>query len=347
MTKTTVQNSGTALTIQKKLLRFIAEWQSLSLVTFFLYWLLWYIVDAYEYEKDGYAWNVLLFDYAYCSSFTLCALAVCRSIAGCLAHWMKKRRYFIFASAVSLTVTILIAILFENTVNKNERDKVVLEGVYIYTLIATFLSLIILSNHNYELYIAELESHKRNKLAILKQQFNPHFMFNNLNTLDALIESDKETAHLYLNKLSQCYRYIVKSVNVDAIEISTAIDFVKIYNDLLQISIPGHFNIEIEPGLKQNRNCIVPMSLQLLIENAVKHNRHSQKEPVGITIKSDGEYIAVTNTYRPIKQSVQSTGTGLLNLCRHSLYITGKDCLISRTDGSFEVRIPIIKKEPK
>lgn len=336
------------MTAKKTILKIITKWQLLSVITFLLYWTLWYIIDYPVYKEGGYALNVILFDYFYCSAFTLCVMVVCQCIICAFSSWINKRWIFMLASISCLIVNILLAHLFEYVEDElfyaiDKNTNVFIEGMYIYSLVATILSILLLSNHHYKLYAIKLEEHKRNELALLKQQLDPHFMFNNLNTLDALIESDKETAHLYLNRLSQCYRFIVQKISVDTIEICEAVSFTRLYKDLLQISIPGHFIIEIDKGLEHSHSLIFPMSIQLLVENAVKHNRHSQKEPITISIKQEGDYILVSNTFQPIKQAITSTHIGLDNLRKHCLYNTGKDCVINQSNGFFEVRVPIIK----
>ncbi len=244
-----------------------------------------------------------------------------------------------------------MAHLFEYFQNQwyfeNLRRYEIVEGLYIYSLIGTILSIALLSNHHYKIYVEEIEEHKLNELALLKQQLDPHFLFNNLNTLDALMEEDIDTAHRYLAKLSHIYRFVIKHINIDSIEISEAISFTKSYVDLLQISNPNHIILHIDKCLLHNTNHIFPMAIQLLVENAIKHNKHSAVDPIDIKIKQIEDYIVVSNTFRPIRQAIQSTNIGLDNLNKHCQYITGKDCMISQNNDLFEVKIPIIKKKEK
>lgn len=332
----------------KRLSAFIGRWMLLSAVTFILYWILWCFVDHNVYNEGGYSLDLMLFDLAYCCFFTLCVMLISHIVEFLLSRWMSKRWTFLLASLIILITNIVIAHAFEYVTDEYFNPYYVsatefVEGIYIYSLVATVLSILLLSDHHYRLYAKELEERKHNDMALLKRQLDPHFMFNSLNALDALMESDIDTAHRYLNKLSLCYRYIVKNINVDKIKICSAIDFIKQYRELLQINAPGNFQIRIELCLEHSQDYIVPMSIQLLVENAVKHNRHSESEPIHISITTDGNYIIVTNTFRPISSSVPSTQIGLNNLRKRCAYVTGKECIVEQMKDLFEVKIPIIK----
>ncbi|MDO5571217.1 MAG: histidine kinase [Bacteroidales bacterium] len=330
-----------------KVLTFIIKWQCLSVLTVVLFWLLWAIIDFNECMREGVSFKVVIFDYIYCTVFTLFVIQICKFILFIFSSRIKNRLVYLSISIIYIVVNVLLALLFEKITNLlffNELESnVLVEGFYIFSLISTLLSILILSNHHYSLYIMELKERQKTELLILKQQLDPHFMFNNLGTLDALMESDTEMAHLYLNKLSRCYRYITDNINVDSIEIRDAVQFIDMYLDLLQTSMPGHIKVEIEKILRQSYDKIIPMSLQILVENAVKHNCHSTKVPLYIIIKKDGGYITVTNTYNPIKHSITTSKSGLCNLVKRYQYITGEKCIISSTETLFTVKIPIIK----
>ena len=186
-------------------------------------------------------------------------------------------------------------------------------------------------------------AHVQTQLDNLRNQINPHFLFNSLNTLMNLIPKNQDRAMSYLDKLSKFYRYSVAKKENTIVPVKQELENAKIYADLLQERFGGNISFNIKNGVKDSVK-ILPMTLQLLIENAVKHNIVSKSKPLHIDIyTSEGEdYITVRNNLQPKIQAVNSTGMGLDNIKERFKYFTEKQMNFEKGDSFFEVNIPLI-----
>ena len=177
----------------------------------------------------------------------------------------------------------------------------------------------------------------------LKQQVNPHFLFNSLNILDCLVcEEQTEKASLYIHKLAGIYRYMIKSEDEEVVPLRDEITFVEQYIDLLSIRFPEGFNVQMSIQEELTRKYVLPCALQLLIENATKHNAVNTENPLTIKVEADEASVRVTNNINPKVGLVESTGLGLKYLRQQYLDICGKNIAIEQTDGTFSVTLPLI-----
>ncbi len=175
----------------------------------------------------------------------------------------------------------------------------------------------------------------------LKAQVNPHFLFNSFNTLSELIYVDTSKADSYIRKLSGIYRYILENEENDRIKLEDEINFVEHYLDLQKERNAGKVNIQMQiPNAGEFE--IVPVSLQILIENALKHNQISEKHPLQINIFQKGDYLFVSNNKQKINQLENSTGKGLANLSERVKLITKNSLIIRDYDNKFEALLPLI-----
>lgn len=187
-------------------------------------------------------------------------------------------------------------------------------------------------------------AHVQGQLDNLRNQINPHFLFNSLNTLMNLIPVDHERAMSYLDKLSKFYRYAVSKQKQTLTPLQSELEIARVYADLLherfqdaiKINLPSHANYPAQ---------ILPLSLQLLIENAVKHNIVSKKRPLTISVEVDhkGEYLWVKNNIQKKIQEVRSTGMGLKNIKKRFSFFTDASVQILEENQQFSVGLPFIK----
>ena len=176
----------------------------------------------------------------------------------------------------------------------------------------------------------------------LKSQVNPHFLFNSLNTVSSLISTNPEAAESFISNLSTVYRYILENSQKDLVPLQSEIEFVTNYFNLHRVRDEDKINLNIEvTGTEKFK--ILPVSLQILIENAIKHNMATRENPLNIRISFSDDYIAVTNNIRKKASQLITTGIGLKNLSERVALITGKNMIISESDQFFTVKIPIIK----
>ncbi len=214
-------------------------------------------------------------------------------------------------------------------------------------------SLLIISSDTINLYIKYAINTAREKELIqkeliaakfegLKNQVNPHFLFNSFSVLTSLIEKDSDKAAKFVSKLSDMYRYILENDEHDVVTIEKELRFLEDYQFLLKMRHQEGIVIENEIKLADNDVMVPPMSLQILVENAVKHNAFSPSEPLHILLYTEGDqFIVVENQKKPKKELVKSTGIGLKNLSKRLLLSIKKGLEITENSKEFRVKLPI------
>jgi len=177
----------------------------------------------------------------------------------------------------------------------------------------------------------------------LKQQVNPHFLFNSLNILDCLVcEEQNEKASLYIHKLAGIYRYMIKSEEDEVVPLREELSFVEQYVDLLRIRFPEGFKVVMDIPQEHMGRFVLPCAIQLLIENATKHNAVNASEPLTIRIETDEKTVRVSNNIVPKFGKVESTGLGLKYLRQQYLDISGRQIAVEHGDKNFIVTLPLI-----
>lgn len=183
------------------------------------------------------------------------------------------------------------------------------------------------------------------QFAALKSQVNPHFLFNSLSILSSLVHTDAELSEKFIDQLSRAYRYILEQKDNERVLLKTELEFIQAYRFLLNIRFENKFDVVVNvPDADQNRYSIAPLTLQLLVENAVKHNRMSAKEPLRVQIGLEGDCLVVCNNRQLRPQSEASTGVGLQNIINRYALLTDRPVWIGENDGSFMVKIPLLSE---
>ena len=180
----------------------------------------------------------------------------------------------------------------------------------------------------------------------LQNQVNPHFLFNSLNTLSSLVYKDQETAVKFIKELSDVYRYVLEMKDNEVIDLSTELQFVNHYIYLQKIRYGN--NLKVEMDIKDGKeNKVVPMSLQMVIENAIKHNIVSEENPLLLEIMETNDYIIVKNNLQRKSAVKDSGGIGLQNLQSRYDSLSDKKFSAEATEKEFIVKIPLIKSAGK
>lgn len=186
------------------------------------------------------------------------------------------------------------------------------------------------------------EENLKYKYQNLKSQVNPHFLFNSLNTLSEIVYEDSKIADKYIQKLSGIYRYILENEEIDLVPLNKEIEFVKHYFELQQVRDNDKILLKID--IKDaDKFKVVPVSLQILIENALKHNSRSEKLPLIIRIERNIDRIVVSNNIQRKTILESKSKTGLLNLKERVRLIIDKDLIYEEDNNQFIVKLPIIK----
>ncbi|MFN5346245.1 MAG: two-component regulator propeller domain-containing protein [Bacteroidota bacterium] len=197
-----------------------------------------------------------------------------------------------------------------------------------------------------------LEAMKKEKMEYqyetLKSQINPHFLFNSFNTLITIIEDNKDKAVDYVETLSDYFRSMLNYRDKDVIRLSEELDIVSTYFYLQQKRFGEHLSLSINVTSKyQEEVSVPPLSIQLLVENAIKHNAVSHETPlkIDITIDDKNQFLIVSNNLNPKKKHDPSTGIGLNNIFSRYKILTQQDVTVIRTDEQFIVELPLIKNK--
>jgi len=176
----------------------------------------------------------------------------------------------------------------------------------------------------------------------LKQQVNPHFLFNSLNVLDCLVaEGEKEDAREYIQKLSGLYRYMLHNENQPLVPLEDEMEYVDMFTGLLMVRFPNGLIIEKSIRDEDMRRFVFTYSVQMLVENATKHNAISADKPLTVKIVSDGEYITVSNNLNPKMVQPESTGLGLKYI-KNTYAGRGKEVIIKETNDQYIVSLPLL-----
>jgi two-component system LytT family sensor kinase len=178
----------------------------------------------------------------------------------------------------------------------------------------------------------------------LKNQISPHFLFNNFSVLTTLVETNQEQSIVFIGRLSKAYRYILEQSDFEYIKLRTEIEFLETYMFLLKTRFENKINLDVQVSAQQmDQYSIVPLTLQLLIENAVKHNRMSAQNPLTITIVIDGEFLIVSNPVQLRELPEPSTRLGLHNIINRYKLLIDRAVLVIQEQGQFIVKIPLIQ----
>jgi two-component system, LytTR family, sensor kinase len=269
----------------------------------------------------------------------------------------ERRRlimYFLIATTLSIAATWGIVAIFHFWIIGRPQTLIInplkLSVIYIVlaNLLFHLLHAVVLYQTRFRTKMLEAEQLKSEniqaQLLAVKSQINPHFLFNNLNVLSSLIMQESHDANRFIEEFSKVYQYILTAGEKEMVTVEKELAFLKPYTYLLQKRFGEglQFEFDIKPG---HRNYyIVPISLQLLIENAIKHNVVSKSRPLTIHIHSNGsETLVIQNNLQAKLNPEPSTQTGLSNISKRYRFITGRNIDIDNSNGYFTVTLPLFK----
>jgi len=224
----------------------------------------------------------------------------------------------------------------------------------IYTvLISIFISLIFTAVGFFKAWRQELINSSELKVEMmaykyesLRNQINPHFLFNSFNVLSDLVYADQSMAVKFINQLSDLFRYVLDSRDKELVPLHDELAFMHSYIYLLKTRFEDKLDLKIDLETAPNE-LIVPMTLQLLVENAVKHNEVSEAYPLQISIRRNDGFLEVENSLRVKRVGDDSKNTGLKNISQQFSYFTDRQIEINETNGKFLVRVPILNASEK
>ncbi|WP_264534641.1 2TM domain-containing protein [Flavobacterium sp. N1736] len=308
--------------------------------------------------------NQLYIYFLYCMLYSVVLYVVNASLFVYLDKVFEGNRFsprrilvgFISSFFLSLFVILILRIFTEVVIERrpiisflaNEKA-----ANYIESSVTTFIILLIFhALHFYKIYQENKVTQQKiiagtanAKFESLKNQIDPHFLFNSLNVLSSLIEENPDNAQRFTTSLSKIYRYVLEQKDKELVSVEDELSFAKTYMNLLKMRFENSLFYEL-PTTNINPDAkVVPLSLQLLLENTVKHNVVSEQKPLHIRIFVDGEYLAIQNDFQKKEVLQDRQGVGLQNIVNRYGIITNRKVLIEQNKETFTVKIPILTKQ--
>jgi sensor histidine kinase YesM len=312
---------------------------------------------------------VLAFDLPseYYLAITWLVVIILLFVVGNQFIWKAMDRYFGWSKFMSLrfflqlVVNIVYLLFLINTsyfVLKDllTADPPTTQQIYSMNLIGVIIALPLISI-NFGLYFlrawrsSEIKSERLKKenmktqLEALKNHLDPHFLFNNLNILAALIDKDKEKSKAFLEKFAEVYRFLLQNKGDELVELSNELQFLDAYIYLIRSRFQD--NVIFEKNLKCDQDAcfIPPLTIQMLIENGIKHNIISDEKPLTFKIYLAGDYLVVENNVQPKNIQSFSHKTGLKNIRARYAHFTDQAVTIEKDASMFRVKVPLIEIE--
>lgn len=279
-----------------------------------------------------------------------------------LAVGHKKYRLLTLAHALILLVLNIfvsfIVMAMYNLYWPMPSDDFV-KGVYIFSLLSTFVASIdanvdlqkMIYKQMEEKHALEVENAREKevgmqaRLMVLKSQVDPHFLFNNFSILSDLIDEDPKAAGVFLDNLSKVYRYKLTEMEHNLVEVSKELQMIKAYAALITTRFGKAIQIQIVEQEPMPKGMVPPLAVQMLVENAVKHNAHTTADPLNIYIVVGGNQIIVSNKIHPLSSPVKSTGVGLKNLDDRYSLLSDRKPTVEEKNNTFIVTLPILSKQ--
>jgi hypothetical protein len=278
--------------------------------------------------------------------------------------WMNKhypwvgntaKRLVIHAS-VSLVYSVLsiyLTMLFFNAyvcnIPEDRKEGLMLLCVIIGLLVTVLILAIEISSqffYQWKQSLIEVEKYKTEstqaQLQNLKDQINPHFLFNNMSVLSSLVYKDQDKAVDFINQLSKVYRYLLDTNNSELVTLETELTFIKSYTYLLQIRFDTNIQFQFTIDNKCQHCLLPPMALQLLIENAIKHNEVSTEQPLSISIVAQENVLMVSNNLQLRTVSEPGSNTGLHNIKERYKHYSNRTVEVQQINTEFIVTLPLL-----
>lgn len=274
--------------------------------------------------------------------------------------WKKYGRYRLVIGAVGGIVLTMIGILWIRILIRMGFESASWEEFLagervIHYLIALIITIVIsVFFHAFYFYRALQDKKVKEQKIIagtasakfdaLKNQLDPHFLFNSLNVLTSLIEEDPDQAQKFTTSLSKVYRYVLEQKNKDLVTVDEELQFGKTYIRLLKMRFEDSIIFDIPEKCSNPEAKIVPLSLQLLLENAVKHNIVTSSRPLHIKVFEEGNSLVIQNNLQEKQVVKKSSGVGLQNIQQRYSILSDREVQITKTATDFSVAVPMLTK---
>lgn len=253
----------------------------------------------------------------------------------------------VFSLLIIVITVVLTALIWQQEITKGyfwDTVFFMMKIAFFFVFMGSLISNAILFFKNWKESAVQQEKLKREQLALqyetLKSQVNPHFLFNNLNALTSLINTNQEKAIDFVKKLSEVYRYVLDQKDCEMVDLQTELQFVESYVFLQKIRFGT--NLDVQTNVSNKNFKVIPLSIQMLVENAIKHNEISDRHPLQIRIYStDDNYLTIENRLQK-KNGSEGSGSGIQNIKSRYQFFTDKDLKITISKEFFKISIPLL-----
>lgn len=252
-------------------------------------------------------------------------------------------------SASLMFVTMLLFNAFVCEIPFNERGLFLSISITIGLLVSLILMAVetgLFFFREWKESLVQVEKYKTESaqanLENLKNQVNPHFLFNNLSVLSSLVYKDQEKAVDFINQLSKVYRYLLDNKSNELISLEEELKFISSYAYLLNIRYSPNLTIDMQISEDKKKLLLPPLTIQLLLENAIKHNIISNEAPLTISLKSEDDNLVISNRINLRLSTEPSSKTGLKNIKVRYSYFTNREVMIKEQEELFVVIIPLL-----
>lgn len=331
----------------------------LGVIIFFVLQMVGFIVSQKMPSLEGLKWNffyTLLYAVVLYMSNALVYVQLDKHFDKNKFHLKRFVVGFLASFLVSGTGIFLLR-TFEEVIHKNQSFASYLKeekpSNYLVAMVITVIVTLLI--HFIHLYKAYQENRVKEqkiiagtasaKFETLKNQLDPHFLFNSLNVLSSLIEENPDKAQKFTTSLSKIYRYVLEQRDKELVSVNEELKFAKTYMNLLKMRFENSITFEMPDFIDNEESKVVPLSLQLLLENCIKHNVVSESRPLHIRIFFNDENLIIENNFQKKDVLQDRKGVGIQNIVNRYAIITRRKVMIEQNENVFKVFLPILTKQ--
>ncbi|MFB9076823.1 histidine kinase [Flavobacterium procerum] len=322
-----------------------------------------FLIRFATYGLEVFQKNLFIY-FFYCMLYSVVLYIVNAALFELLDRVFKEDRFsprrisvgFVSSFFVSLFVIFILRLFTEVVIEQKTIISFLANesaADYVSSSILTFIVLLVFhSLHFYKLYQENKVTQQKiiagtanAKFESLKNQIDPHFLFNSLNVLSSLIEENPDNAQRFTTSLSKIYRYVLEQRDKELVSVEDELSFAKTYMNLLKMRFENSLFYEVPTAGINPDAKVVPLSLQLLLENTVKHNVVSEQKPLHIRIFIEKDYLVIQNDFQKKEVLRDRKGVGLQNIVDRYGIVTKRKVIVEQDEKNFTVKIPILTKQ--
>lgn len=246
--------------------------------------------------------------------------------------------------AVMILYNKYVCVLPEDLASALFKASIIVGTLFSIILLGVEISVLFLNQ--WKMSLTEVEKYKSESLQAqlhnLKDQINPHFLFNNMSVLSSLVYKDPDKAVEFINRLSKVYRYLLDNKDTELVTLEAELNFIQSYIYLLEVRFDKNIVITFQIGEGKKQLLLPPMALQMLIENCVKHNEVSEQQPLCISINAKEKILEIKNSLQLRQTFEESSKTGLSNIRKRYAFFTTIEVDVTQTEKEFIVKLPLL-----